>query len=151
MKNLLLAGLLLSSLGAWGQQRPPVVQCTGLVVSGDSLVGVPGVRVAVPSTSRHTVTDATGYFSLAVLAGDSLVFRSAGYTTHIVVPAAYPHQSYSLLVQFKQDAATLRPVPASFTRNFLTLKLPAERAFVAPDDRSRTFMKLIFKQPAAKK
>lgn len=153
MKTSILVGLLLTGLGSHAQTQKShkVVQFTGLVVSGDSLVGVPYIAIYVPKTTRHTTANAAGYFSLPVLAGDSIVFRSPNYITHVIIPADYSHQSYSLLVQLTQNAVAVRVLPASFVSNFLSLRLPAERTFEAPDGPNKTIRKYIFQKMATKK
>ncbi|MGV3641192.1 MAG: carboxypeptidase-like regulatory domain-containing protein, partial [Adhaeribacter sp.] len=69
---------------AVAQGKPQVIQLSGLVTSGDSLYGVPGVTVYVPKAGRGTITNDYGYFSLPVLAGDSVVIRALGYQ-HLTV------------------------------------------------------------------
>ncbi|CAA9281260.1 MAG: hypothetical protein AVDCRST_MAG95-3325, partial [uncultured Adhaeribacter sp.] len=63
---------------AAAQGRAAVVQFSGIVASGDSLYGVPGVTVYVPKAGRGTATNEYGYFSMPVLAGDSVVVRALG-------------------------------------------------------------------------
>lgn len=66
------------------------VQLSGLVVSGDSSYGIPSVYLYVPRTSRGTITDYYGFFSLPVLPGDTLIISSAGFVNnrYIVSPDA---------------------------------------------------------------
>src|SRR5215218_9108602 len=89
---------------ARAQGKPQVIQFSGLVTSGDSLYGVPGVTVYVPKAGRGTVTNDYGYFSMAVLAGDSVVIRAVGYQ-HLTVkiPKNYNKQSYSVILELKED------------------------------------------------
>ena len=139
MKHLLLSTLLLSTLllaaaPALAQSHQPIIQFTGLVVSGDSLLGVPAVWVGVPQTHRSTVTDPNGYFSFPVVAGDSVEVRAFHSTTHLRVPLDYPRTSYSLLVQLQAEArsASLQLLPAGFAQRFLALKLPPSLTVAPP-------------------
>ena len=50
----LLLGLLLAAPGAHAQGKRQVIQFTGIVASGDSLLGVPGATVYVPKAGRGT-------------------------------------------------------------------------------------------------
>ena len=116
------------------QGRPNIVQLTGLVTAGDSLYGIPGASVYVPKAGRGTNTNAYGYFSLAVLAGDSVVFSSVGYKNQYVkIPKQFLGSSYSVIIEMREDPTMLPEVrifPYSteelFKRAFLSLKLPDE-------------------------
>jgi hypothetical protein len=123
---------LLSAPAALGQGKPQVIQFTGLVTSGDSLYGVPGVTVYVPKAGRGTVTNDYGYFSMPVLAGDSVVIRAVGYQ-HLTVkiPKNYNKQSYSVILELKEDVTVLPevrifpyPTEKDFKQAFLKLRLP---------------------------
>jgi hypothetical protein len=150
---LLLAVVLLLPAGkaqAQGQRR--VVQFSGIVATGDSLLGVPGATVFVPRAGRGTATNPYGYFSLPVLAGDSIEIRSLGYRPqYILIPADYPRQSYSVIVQLKEDATVLPEVrifpyltEKDFKRAFLALKLPQERGTRTAENLNEQIMKRIF-------
>jgi hypothetical protein len=139
---------------AQAQERRRIVQFTGMVTSGDSLVGVPDVMVYVPKSSRHTLTNAAGYFSLAVLAGDSVVIRAPAYMTQVFIPPAYPHQSYATLVQIPAGTFLLpeaHPSFPSFKREFLTLKTPPEPNISIQEDYNKASLKLIFDQANRKR
>jgi hypothetical protein len=135
---------------AQGQRR--VVQFTGIIATGDSLLGVPGATVFVPKAGRGTATNAYGYFSLPVLTGDSIVIRSLGYRNQtVVIPAAYPRQSYSVIVQLKEDATVLPEVrifpyatEKAFKEAFLALKLPTERGSAAAENLNASVMRRMF-------
>jgi hypothetical protein len=130
MKKLLLAGLL--AVGLRSSAVGQVIQFTGLVVSGDSLVGVPAIEVGVPHTRRHTMTAYNGYFSLPVLAGDSIEVRASNSTTRLRIPPDYPRASYSLLVQLQSDARSMPLLGAGFAQRFRELKLPPPPTFEMP-------------------
>jgi hypothetical protein len=139
-----------STAQAQGQRR--VVQFTGIVATGDSLLGVPGATVMVPQAGRGTATNAYGYFSLPVLAGDSIVIRSLGYRNQwVVIPPDYPRQSYSVIVQLKEDATMLPEVrifpyvtERDFKKAFLALRLPTERGSRTAENLNEEIMKRIF-------
>ena len=84
----MLGGLLLAAPAAHAQGKRKVIQFTGIVATGDSLLGVPGATIYVPRAGRGTASNAYGYFSMAVLAGDSIVIRSLGYANQtVLIPA----------------------------------------------------------------
>mgnify|MGYP002780536275 CR=1 FL=1 len=146
------AALLLTPGRALAQGQRRVVQFTGIVATGDSLLGVPGAAVFVPKAGRGTATNAYGYFSLPVLAGDSIVIRSLGYRNqYVIIPPDYPRQSYSVIVQLKEDATVLPEIrifpyatEKEFKQAFLALKLPKERGSAAADNLNEQVMRRIF-------
>ena len=148
----LLGALLLAAPAARAQGKRKIIQFTGIVASGDSLLGVPGATVFVPKAGRGTATNAYGYFSLAVLAGDSIVIRSLGYANQtIVIPAAYQRLSYSVVVQLLEDATVLPEVRVfpytterDFKKAFLALRLPTERGSRAAENLNEQVMRRIF-------
>ncbi|MCB2409826.1 carboxypeptidase-like regulatory domain-containing protein [Hymenobacter lucidus] len=145
-----LVGFSPSLVRAQGQRR--VVQFTGIIATGDSLLGVPGATVFVPKAGRGTATNAYGYFSLPVLTGDSIVIRSLGYRNQtVVIPGDYQRQSYSVIVQLKEDATILPEVrifpyatEKEFKRAFLALKLPKERGSSVADNLNEQILRRIF-------
>ena len=148
---LVLTGLL-AAPRAWAQGKRRVVQFTGIVASGDSLLGVPGASVYVPKAGRGTTSNAYGYFSLAVLAGDSIVFRSLGYRNQtIVIPADYQRQSFSVIISLLEDATVLPEVrifpyttEQAFKKAFLALRLPDEKGTSAAENLNEELMRKIF-------
>ena len=148
----LLSALLLAAPAARAQGKRKIIQFTGIVASGDSLLGVPGATVFVPKAGRGTATNAYGYFSLAVLAGDSIVIRSLGYANQtIVIPATYQRLSYSVVVQLLEDATVLPEVRVfpytterDFKKAFLALRLPTERGSSAANNLNEQMMRRIF-------
>ncbi|QIL77007.1 carboxypeptidase-like regulatory domain-containing protein [Hymenobacter sp. HDW8] len=135
---------------AQGQRR--VVQFSGIVATGDSLLGVPGATVFVPSAGRGTATNLYGYFSLPVLTGDSIVIRSLGYRNqYVIIPPDYPRQSYSVIVSLQEDVTVLPEVRVfpyatekEFKEAFLALKLPKERGSSAARNLSPDVLRQIF-------
>ena len=151
---ILLGGLLLlAAPAAQAQGKRKVIQFTGIVASGDSLLGVPGATIYVPKAGRGTASNAYGYFSMAVLAGDSVVFRSLGYANQtIVIPADFQRQSYSVIIQLREDATMLGEVRVfpytterDFKKAFLALRLPTERGSAAAANLNEELMNRIFR------
>ena len=143
MKPLCLTLLaLLLALPALAQQKPSspaasrdsrgrqIVQFTGLVVSGEAAIGVPGVNIAIPHTRRGTYTSNLGYFSIPVIAGDTTLISAVGYRRqlHVVPPSATG--SHSIIIYLQADTllmptVEITPFPTEdlFKRAFLALNL----------------------------
>lgn len=149
---LLALGLLLAPGAARAQGQRPVVQFTGIVASGDSLLGVPGAAIFVPKAGRGTSSNEYGYFSLPVLAGDSIVIRSLGYRNqYVIVPETYPRLSYSVIVQLQEDATILPEVrifpyatERAFKEAFLAMKTPSENDRSAAEKLNEQTMRRMF-------
>lgn len=134
------------------QGKAAVVQLSGIVASGDSLFGVPGVTVYVPKAGRGTVTNEYGYFSMPVLAGDSVVVRALGYKhLTVLIPRNYNKQSYSVVLELKEDATLLPevrvfpyPTEELFKKAFLALRVPDEQKSAAEKNLNEQLMARIF-------
>ena len=50
--------------------RDSVVQLYGIVMTADSLVGIPAVSIMINGQNRGTITNGQGVFSIVVLKGD---------------------------------------------------------------------------------
>ncbi len=119
---------------AEAQDTKRVVQVSGLVVSGDSLYGVPGVAVYIPKSGRGTNTNYVGYFSLPALIGDSIIINSIGYRVRrYVVPDTLRSDKMSLIIELMEDTLMLPtieifpwPTEQLFKEAFLGLKLPEQ-------------------------
>lgn len=144
--------LLLAAPSAQAQGNRKVIQFTGIVASGDSLLGVAGASIYVPKAGRGTSSNAYGYFSMAVLAGDSVVIRSLGYANQTIqIPADFQRQSYSVIIQLQEDATMLGEVRVfpytterDFKKAFLALRLPTERGSSAAANLNEQLMRRIF-------
>lgn len=108
-----------------------VVQFSGLVVTGDSLLPVPFTAVYRKEAERGTSTDYTGFYSMPVMTGDTIVFSNIGFRDEVyVVPADVPDGRVSLVKQLLRDTLSIPtafvypwPTPDRFRSAFLALHL----------------------------
>lgn len=98
-----------------------IIQFSGIVVEGDSMLGMPGVHVFVPYTGRGTSTNLVGYFSMPVEAGDSVVLGAIGYKKHHIVIPEDSTDRYSIVIEMNEDTTYLPEVHIS--------SFPSERVF----------------------
>ena len=74
-----------------------MVQFSGVVVTGDSLLPVPFVSIGTMGSFRGTVSDVFGYFSFVAQVGDTLGFAAVGFArAHYVVPGSLHNSQHSL-------------------------------------------------------
>lgn len=119
--------------------KDSVVQLYGVVMTSDSLVGIPSVSVVVKGQNRGTITNDKGVFSIVVLKGDKVEFSSIGYKPILVdIPANLQGNQHSLIQLMTTDTVFLpatiikpRPSRAQFERDFLNTQAPDDNIAVA--------------------
>lgn len=132
MKKFLTILLLSISSFAFAQSDKNLVQFTGIVVAGDSLVGVPYVIVRVKGTSHGTFTDYFGFFSFVAHANDTIEFSCLGFRkARYVIPDTLSDNRYSLIQVLNVDTVNLPqanvypwPTKDQFKSSFIALQLP---------------------------
>jgi len=113
------------------QEERKVVQITGVVAEPDSSGGVPFVNIRVKGTSRGTVSDFYGFFTLVAREGDTLVFSSVGYNPSVAfLPKKMESDNYYLLAKMYKDTVNLKSVKVGphvtkdqFADAFVNLKI----------------------------
>lgn len=135
IQYLLLLIVLLLAQKSWSQQASPyrdsVVQLYGVVMTADSLQGVPSCSVIVEGKGRGTITSYDGVFSIAVLKGDRITFSSIGFKNRsIQIPLNLEGNQYSVIQLLVSDTAYLpatilkpRPTREQFERDFVNNKV----------------------------
>jgi len=80
----------LVGFSAEAQTSKRVIQLSGVVISSDSTSGpVPGVHIYVPKAGRGTTSNRTGFFSMPVLVGDSVVISAVGFVRQSTIIPDY--------------------------------------------------------------
>src|SRR5688572_31841441 len=72
-------GICFSAQAQFEKLKDSVVQLYGVVMTADSLQGIPSVSIIVAGQNRGTVTNDEGVFSIVVMKGDEVEFSSIGY------------------------------------------------------------------------
>jgi hypothetical protein len=112
--------------------RDSVVQLYGVVMTADSLQGIPSCSVIVEGKGRGTITSYDGVFSIAVLKGDKITFSSIGFKNRsILIPKNLEGSQYSVIQLLVSDTAYLpatilkpRPTREQFERDFVNNTIP---------------------------
>lgn len=132
---LLVAGSLLCSTEGMAQgNKRNIIQLSGIILGEDSVSGLPGVHVYVPKAGRGTSSLGNGFFSMPVLAGDSVVISSVGYIRqHYIVPSDMNEDFLTIIVEMSTDntflkEVTILPFPTEevFKQAVLALNLPED-------------------------
>jgi hypothetical protein len=121
------------------QYRDSIVQLYGVIMTADSLRGIPSASVIVEGKGRGTITSYDGVFSIAVMKGDRITFSSIGFKNNsIQIPLNLESNQYSVIQLLVSDTAYLpatilkpRPTKEQFERDFLNNRFPDDAYEIA--------------------
>jgi len=144
MKRLLLI-MLFATAFVWKSQaqftqlKDSVVQLYGVVMTADSLKGIPSVSIIVKGQNRGTMSNEQGVFSIVVLKGDIVEFTSIGYKPKTIeVPRNLEGSQQSIIQLMVTDTTympvtIIRPRPSreQFERDFVNTDIPADNLEIA--------------------
>jgi len=149
MKRLLPFGILLLLFHAkahaqFESMRDSVVQLYGIVMTADSLVGIPAVNVTIKGQNRGTMTNDQGVFSIVVLKGDKIEFSHVSYKPkEVTIPLDLKGNRQSIVQLMVEDTVYLpatiirpRPTPQQFARDFVNTKVPDDDIEIARQNNS---------------
>lgn len=119
--------------------KDSVIQLYGVVMSADSLKGLPSVSIVVKGRNQGTLTNEQGVFSIVVLKGDHIEFTSVGYKPKLVnIPKNLDGNQQSMIQLMVEDTIYLpatiikkRPSREEFERDFVNAKVPDDQQEVA--------------------
>ena len=119
--------------------RDSVVQLYGVIMTADSLRGIPAVSVIVKGQNRGTITNNQGVFSIVVLKGDQVEFSHVSFKPKtITIPRNLTGNQYSVVQLMVNDTVYLpatiirpRPSPEEFARDFVSTKVPNDDLAIA--------------------
>lgn len=129
----LISSSAINKVFAQGQKR--IVQLSGIIVGDNDSNGAPGVHIYVPKAGRGTTTNYQGYFSMPVLANDSIVISAVGYQkqSYIVPDDPKLGDNITLLIELVTDVTYLDevqivpfPTEELFKEAILALNLPID-------------------------
>ena len=119
--------------------RDSVVQLFGIIMTADSLVGIPAVSIMVKGQNRGTISNNQGVFSIVVLKGDEVEFTHVSYQSKTVrIPKSLEGNQYSVVQLMVADTVYLpatilkpRPTPEQFARDFVKNQVPDDEYEIA--------------------
>jgi len=148
-KGLLLILILTCLLGLQSKAqfetaKDSVVQLYGIVMTADSLQGIPAVSITIKNSNRGTITNNQGVFSIVVLKGDIIEFTHVSFKPKTaVIPKSLQGNQYSIVQLMVEDTAYLpvtiikpRPTPEQFARDFTNTKVPDDYIEIARQNNS---------------
>ncbi|MBU7576948.1 MAG: carboxypeptidase-like regulatory domain-containing protein [Flavihumibacter sp.] len=119
--------------------KDSVVMLYGVVMTADSLDGIPAVSVSIKGSGRGTITNDQGVFSIVALKGNIIEFTSVGYKPKIVeIPRNLEGNQFSIVQLMVVDtqylpATIIRPRPTreQFERDFVNMQVPDDDLEIA--------------------
>lgn len=119
--------------------RDSVVQLYGVVMTADSLIGLPYVSVVVKGSGRGTLTNVQGVFSIVVMKGDQIEFSSVGFKPKTFeIPRNWEGNQYNIVQLMVTDTVYLpatiirpRPTREQLERDFVNTQVPDDNIEVA--------------------
>ncbi|WP_430898048.1 MULTISPECIES: carboxypeptidase-like regulatory domain-containing protein [unclassified Paraflavitalea] len=138
--TLLLAFLLPTVASAQFEKlKDSVIQIYGVVMTADSLMGIPYVTVQVKGRNQGTYTNDQGVFSIVVLKGDMLEFSSIGFKPKLIeIPRSLDGNQHSLIQLMVKDTVYLpatiirpRPTREQFERDFVNVPVDDDEYEIA--------------------
>jgi formylglycine-generating enzyme required for sulfatase activity len=119
--------------------KDSVVQLYGIVMTADSLVGIPAVSITIRGTNRGTISNGQGVFSIVVLKGDVIEFSHVSFKPKEVnIPRELKGNQHSIVQLLVEDTTFLpatiikpRPNPQQFERDFVKTKVPDDDIEIA--------------------
>ncbi len=99
--------LIFSFTASIAQEERKVVQIGGLIVTGDSAYGVPGVHIYVDGSGRGTTSNEYGFFSFPTRVGDTLTISAVSYKKKKYVVPEVGGDQITTYIELKQDTIIL--------------------------------------------
>ena len=139
LSSLFLIGFGFSTHAQFEKIKDSVVQLYGIVMTADSLQGIPSVSVVVKGQNRGTMTNDQGVFSIVVMKGDKVEFTSIGYKPKLVeIPRELEGNQFSVIQLMVTDTVYLpatiirpRPTRSQFDRDFVNTHVPDDQLEIA--------------------
>ncbi|HRN55883.1 MAG TPA: carboxypeptidase-like regulatory domain-containing protein [Agriterribacter sp.] len=131
--------------------KDSVVQLYGIVMTHDSLKGIPGVTVMVKGQNRGTITNEQGVFSIVVLKGDEVQFTHVSYRTETDrIPTNLEGNQFNMVKLMAQDTIYLptaiikaRPTREQFERDFINNDVPDDGIEIARQNTSEAKRRIL--------
>lgn len=124
--------------------KDSVVQLYGIVMTADSLQGIPAISITIKGSNRGTITNNQGVFSIVALKGDVIEFTHVSYKPKsVTIPRNLEGNQYSIVQLMVEDTfylpATIikpRPTAEQFARDFVNTKVPDDEIEIARKNNS---------------
>lgn len=98
MRNFVFIITLFLSYSILNAQEKKVIQFSGVILTPDSLIGIPYVNIYESQSRKGTISNVEGFFSFAAETGDTIVFSSIGFKkSYYIIPSNLNSTKYSVV------------------------------------------------------
>ncbi|WP_155208135.1 carboxypeptidase-like regulatory domain-containing protein, partial [Xanthovirga aplysinae] len=119
----------------FSQDKEKILQLSGVIVDSSTNNPISGAHVYIPASGRGTSSDFNGFFTLPVLAEDSIVISSVGFQLESIIVPHSEGDRLTTLVEMKEDTTWLPPLEVlpfatekEFKNAILAMKFEEERS-----------------------
>lgn len=131
------------------EKEKDLIQFSGVIVAGDSLIPIPFTNIIIKESHRGTISDYFGYFSFVAEMGDTIQFSAIGFkSAEYVIPDSLSSNRYSLIQVLAIDTILLPeaviypwPTKEQFRQAFMNLDLPESPKEIAMKNLDRQELK----------
>ena len=145
----------LAVVPSFSQAQRRIIQLSGVILgkadNGDPYQ-LPGVHVYVPKAGRGTTTNSLGFFSMPVLAGDSIIISSVGFERQYYIVPNHPSEYLTIIVELVQDVTFLKevevlsfPTEEVFKEAILALNIPTNNGQIDQKNLNQELLALMLK------
>lgn len=140
MKRIFTLVALLFLGAAQAQEKREPVQISGMVITADSIAqNVPNAHIMVKARKTGTITGPDGFFSLAVMPGDTITVSVIGFKKErLIISDTLRDKGYLARVVLRRDTTMLDeitlypwPRPEDFKREFLATNIRTTKEDIA--------------------
>jgi hypothetical protein len=131
--------------------KDSVVQLYGVVMTADSLKGLPAVSIMIKGQNRGTISNDAGVFSIVALKGDAVEFTSIGFKAKTIdIPTDLKGNQFSVIQLMVNDTVYLpatiikqRLSKEQFERDFANTHVPDDDIEIVRSNNSYTARRLL--------
>lgn len=137
------------------QSQRRIIQLSGVVLSEDQngdIYQLPGTHIYVPKAGRGAITNGVGFFSMAVLAGDSVVISAVGFERQFYIVPEHTNEYLTVVIELVEDVTYLKevqvmafPTEEVFKEAILALNIPTDNGNIDRKNLNQELLALMLK------
>lgn len=128
-----------------------IIQINGVVMTSDSLYGIPDVIVSVKNQNKGTYSSEQGVFALVCFKGDTLQFRTLGFEPKdYVIPGDIAGNTISMVQLMSQDTFFLNetiihalPSKENINAAFINLRIDDDKYEIARKNSNLAMLRML--------
>jgi hypothetical protein len=147
--------LFCAAIVSQAQSQRRVIQLSGVVLAEEAngdILQIPGAHIYVPKAGRGDITNSVGFFSMPVLAGDSVVISAVGFERqHYIVPD-HTSEYLTVIIELVEDVTYLKevqvmafPTEEVFKEAILALNIPTDNGNIDQRQMNQELLALMLK------